>query len=580
MKRLEKLKTFTKIGKSMIDEVRQSEELKESKSNLKKNIVQSKREEMPKTLIKDLKAVHDARKQAVKGILNSDEAEFIKMAIGESDKVKKVSETLENITDMIPEKIRIELINYKHWCLNWFYILKMGLSSPLPVIKGILKYSWIYDLIKANSMATAYVNKRSGANIKQIQMQISYIVKGICEMLQYTLENPDKVIVNENMVPSEIFQAMGLRNFVAELPGAILPKLDQYTGTRYLDKAEVSGLPVDTCGLPRFTTGVALLNEIPQGRCLIASNLPCDGGMASYEMIRQSINNVPIYRFNVPYDFRNDDSIDTFVEDLKGMIDFLEKNTGNKMDWDELRRICGNYNEMVDAELERWEMAMTENTPLANDAVWFPHYWNFNVTSGLDDSTKHYDKLLKICRDAYKKGEPAFPNMRYRAVMWNPPPSGYGHMWNWLERCWGIGVVMDLECYGHIEHIDTSTPDSMLRGLGRRYMWATMSKHTRGPAENIIGDLVTVIEDFKPDFVMYPAHIGCKNSMAMESTMKEVCQKMDIPFCVYRYELLDNRVTSRQQMREQVNKFMSDVMGAKPLDPSLLKIEDGGEDHW
>jgi benzoyl-CoA reductase subunit B len=497
----------------------------------------------------------------------------------------KVSEKLlgrlETLEDSVPEKARIEFINYKHWCLNWFYTGKMGVTTPLPtIVKGAIKYTWIFDLTKANSMANRYVEGRSGANVEQVQKQLTFIVKSICDMVQYALINPDKVVLTENMVPGEILHAMGLHNIQPELPGSILPKCDQFTGIRYLDAAENNGLPSDTCGLPRFTTGVALLNEVPQGKCILASNLPCDGGYASYETIQQSVGGVPIYRLNVPYDFRNDESIHIFVDDLKGMIKFLEENTDGKMDWDKLRKICNNYNEIVECELERWELAKLDNPPLTNDAIWFPHYWNFNVASGSDECTNHYKKLLRLAQKAYKKGIPSFPNMKYRTVMWNPAPSGYGHMWNWLERCWGIGTVMDLETYGAIQPIDTSTPDTMLEGLGKRYMWATMSKHTRGPAKNMIEDLMIVIEDYKPDFVIYPAHVGCKNSMALESTMREKCKELDIPFCIFRYELLDNRVNSRQSIRDQVSKFMTEVMHAEPLDSSLLSIDDNDIGKW
>ncbi|MFT5875509.1 MAG: hypothetical protein ACI8WT_004502 [Clostridium sp.] len=457
---------------------------------------------------------------------------------------------------------------------------KMGAVAPAPIIKGIIKYPWIFDLMKVNSMVNMYVEGRSGGNVEQVNKTITYITKYMCEMLTYTLSNPDKVVITQNMVPSEIFQAMGLHTMTPELPATILPKCDQFAGARYLDATENSGLPQDTCGLPRFTAGVALLNEIPQGKCIVASNLPCDGGYASYEMVQQSMGNIPIYRLNVPYDFRNSESTDTFVEDLKGMIKFLEENTDGKMDWNKLRKICGNYNEMVECELERWEMAKLDNPPITNDALWYPHYWDFNITSGSDECIKHHKKLLELTRRDYKKGRPSFPNMKYRTVIWNPPPSGYGHLWNWLERCWGIGSVMDLETYGEMEFIDTATNDTMLAGLGRRYMWATMSKHTRGPAKNMIGDMVRVINEDKPDFVLYPAHVGCKNSMSLESTMREKCKEMNVPFCVFRYELLDNRVTSRQSVREQISKFMTEVMHAEPLDPMLLKIDDSDPGRW
>ena len=62
--------------------------------------------------------------------------------------------------------------------------------------------------------------------------------------------------------------------------------------------------------------------------------------------------------------------------------------------------------------------------------------------------------------------------------------------------------------------------------------------------------------------------------------MKEECRKRNIPFCVFRFDLVDSRVTSRQKMREQISKFMVDVMKAEPLDPSLLTIKDGIENQW
>lgn len=476
--------------------------------------------------------------------------------------------------------IRNNYVNYRYWRKNWFYMNMMALTAPKTIFKGMFKYTWLYDLLKSNIMVDLYTNKRSGPNYDKVHRHLSFTIKSLSDMYKNALKNPDKVVIIQNMVPPQILHAMGLTSVVPEVAAVVLPKIDQFAGVRYLDAAESKGLPGDTCGLPRLTAGIALKKEVPIGSCIISSNLPCDGGLASYEVIQESIGNIPIYRLNVPYDFRNDESIDTYVEDLKGMIEFLEKNTDGKMNWDKLREVCRNYNKMVEIELERWELAKAEVPPVTNDALWFPHYFAFNVAAANKRLVKHHSKLLKMDKKAYKKGKICFEGMRYRTVMWNPPPSVYGHIWNWLERCWGVGSVMDLETYGVMEYVDTSTPDTMLKGLGRAYMWATMSKHTRGPAENMIGDLLRAVEEYKPDFVIYPAHMGCKNSMSLEALMKEECKKRKVPFCVFRYDLVDSRVTTRQQMREQINKFMIDVIKAEPLDSSLLTIDDTGEGHW
>ncbi len=579
MKNLDEIKMLGKIVSAMVKDARESEISMNAKENIKNDLKNITGSEMPKKILQDLVVCHKTRVQLIKGMLNSDEAQFIATVAKEAEPVKKFKAKLDTISDLTPEKLKLEYNNYKHWCINWFLISKMAMVDPIPVVAGMLKYTWIFDLMKINGMRAMYLDKRTGANVAQVNSQITYIIKETCDMIGYGLANPDKVVLMENMVPKEILIGMDLHGLVVETPGAILPKLDQFTGLRYLDAAEDKGLALDTCGLPRFTTGVSLLDEIPDACCMVTSNLPCDGGLASYETIQERLGDVPTYRLSVPYNFRDDESQVAFAADLQGLVEFLEENTGHKMDWDRLKQVCKNYNELAEIELERWELIKLDNPPLTNDAVWFAHYWNLNVSSGTEETTKHHRKLLEMAKKAKAKGQPSFPNLKYRTIMWNPPPSGYGHMWNWLERCWGIAVVMDLETCGSMEFIDTSSNETMLKGLGRRYMWGTMAKHTRGPAANLLGDLYTSIKDYKADFVLYPAHVGCKNSMSMESVMREGLKKMDVPLCLFKYELLDNRVASRQDIRNSISKFMTEVMHATPLDESLLIIDDG-EGHW
>ncbi len=581
MKSLEKISAFAKIGTSIVKNAKESGKLKNAKLTVKEDLEGLKKSDFPKKFAKDMLKQQVARVGSIKVMLNSDESQFIKTAVKESEPVKKITNKVETISDMVPERLKIEILNYKHWCINWFNISAMGLKDPIAVTSGMLKYTWLFDMMKANSMATTYVEGRSGANVKQVQIQTSYMIKSMCDMFLNALQHPDEVILTQAyMLPKEVLIAMDLENVVSELPGTILAKLDQYTGVRYLDAAENAGLPSDTCGLPRMTTGVSLLGEIPMAKCIVCSNLPCDGGFSSYETIQEKLGNVPIYRMSASYDFRNDDAIEPFVEDLKGMIKFLQDNTGHTMDWNKLKDACENYNEMVEYEIERWELAKLDDAPICNDAIALPHLWSFNCISGLPETTKHHKRLTEIAKKDYKKGKICFPNFRYRTIVWNPWPASYGHLPGWLERCWGIGSMMDLDTYGDMSYIDTSSVDLMLQGLSKRYMWATMSRHTRGPAENMLGDLARVIKDYKVDFMLLPAHVGCKNSMSLEAAMRDTCKQNGVPMCTFRYEFLDSRVTSRQGIRNQINKFMTEVMHAEPIDASLLYIDDGEEGDW
>ena len=578
MKSLQEINSLANVIKSMVKEARESDSIKKAQSNISNDINEFKNSKIPQKLLKDLINWNVFIIQAGKEVINSEEVKFIVTSFKESDKGKKVIENVDTIEDMIPEKVRIECLNYRHWCMNWFYMIRMGVTAPLPVITGLLQYPWIFDLLKFNRMATAYVEGRYGANVEMIQDTLSYMVRDCCKRIQYFLVHPGEIAYNQNMVPSEILMAMEVHTFVPEFQSCILPKLDQNSGIKYFDASEHKGLAGDTCSMPRYTAGVALEDELPSAQCILTSNLPCDGGLASYETIQAKLGNIPTYHLNVPYNFRDDESQHAFAEDLKNLIKFLEENTGHKMDWDKLREVCNNYNRMVEAELEMWELAKLPNTPISNDALQCTHAWNFNFTSGEKEAAEFQKKILKKATKAYKKGKTSFEKMRYRTIVWAPPPPMYAHWWNWLERCWGIATVMDMETNGAMEYIDTSTPETMLKGLSRRYMWGTMAKHTRGPSKNYLEDVIQASKDFNVDFVILPAHVGCKNSMSMESMLREGLRKINVPLCVFKYELLDNRVASRQQIRDQISKFMTEVMHAEPLDPSLLVIDDG--DKW
>ncbi len=574
----EQVAMLKNIVSEMVKEARNTDISKKSKAKLKEDINNLKASELPKQLVKDLIKAHKIRKQLINEMLKSDEANFIKTVVKESEQVKKVTQKIDTISDAIPGKIKIEYINYKHWCMNWFYMMRMGATAPVPVISGLLKYPWIFDLLKFNGMTTAYVHDRTGANVEMVQDTLSYMVKECCRKIQYFLENPGKIIYNQNMVPAEVLIAMGFETFVPEFQSCILPKLDQNCGFKYFDATEHAGLAGDTCSMPRYTAGVALLDELPPAQCILASNLPCDGGLAAYEVIQAKLGGIPTYRLNIPYNFRDDKSQRVVAEDLKNLVKFLEENTENKMDWDKLKEVCENYNGMAEAAMGLWELAKLPNTPVCNDALQATHAWNFNFTSGALEATEFQRKILKKATKALNKGIPAFENMRYRTIVWAPPPPMYAHWWNWLERCWGIGSVMDMETNGAIEYIDTSNVDTMLRGLARRYMWGTMAKHTRGPGKNYVEDVYQASIDYKADFVILPAHVGCKNAMSMETMLRDELRKIDVPLCVFKYELLDNRLASRQQIRDQISKFMTEIMHAEPLDSNLLVIDDG--DAW
>jgi benzoyl-CoA reductase/2-hydroxyglutaryl-CoA dehydratase subunit BcrC/BadD/HgdB len=475
--------------------------------------------------------------------------------------------------------LRDQWVDFKYWCLNWFEIMKFIASNPPKVTAALFKYPPLYDLLKSIHLTKTLNEGRTGTAFLVGQITSYLKTKGAMRFISNLCIHTQDSILENCMIPIEISSAMDLKIIPLELLGNFATLVDQHASARYLDVIDNKGLPADACSFTRLSAGLFAAGALPKNiKALVSNNLPCEGGIGSHAYYRDNLD-CPVYTLDVPYNFHDNDALDAFVEDMRGMISFLEEHTGHRMDWNKLREICERSNQIDNLELENWEMVASEIPPISGDNLWLLHFWVFNVDTGRPESLQWYKTVNRLVKDAYQRKEPAFKNMRYRTFMWNTPPVMYSGFWNWLERCWGVAVLNDMMTFGHLEDmfIDTSTEKSMLKALAKRWCNASMARHTRGPSENFLNDIWTMAERFHADFFLVPGHIGCRSSVAMTGVMKEECRKRNLPICIFEYELSDPRVCSRQGIRDQVNSFMFNVMKAKPLDESLLVFDDSND---
>ena len=464
------------------------------------------------------------------------------------------------------EKISYYMIYYKYWLLTWVNIIPFVIRNGVfKTIGDLRRYPWILTLLKVNRLLVKFGKGRPLHYQKATAIIVSGIVPGLIEILEGMFSSPDKVIIHEDMVPPEIFRAMGLSPFMAELMGIVMPMLEPHAMESYIDESESEGIPPDICSLPKSTMGLFLKGETPPARALVASNLPCDGGMSSYTLIEKKLG-LPAFRLDIPFHFTEERAVKYFTEELKRMIKWLEENTSGKMDWDLLREICEERNRMVEHELDLWDLVRIRPAPLAAEVVWLSHIWYFNVCPGNRHSTEIFRKLVEIARENLSKGIPAVENEKYRVLLWNPPLMHFIDLFNWAEQAYGVSLVMDSMSFNRLPYIDTGSDDTMLEGLGRNIMNGPMARHTRGPAENYLEDIFHIHKQFDLDMLWVAGHIGCKNTMALNGMLREKCREAGLPLLIIEYDLSDPRIVSREGIIEQINHFMENVMKADRLD--------------
>lgn len=447
--------------------------------------------------------------------------------------------------------------------LTWFKIIPFVLRHGIfATIRDLRRYPWLIIMLKVNRLMEKFGKNRSPRYLKATFLILSGVVTGVTEMLGRLFFAPERVIVHEDMVPPEIFRAMGLSTFMAELNGIMLPMIEPHAMERYIDEAENEGIPPDICSLPKSTMGLFLKGETPTARAIVTSNLPCDGGMSSYALIEKKLN-VPTFRLDIPYHFSGNQAERYFADELKRMIAWLEDHTLGVMDWQLLEEICNERNRMVELELELWELIRNRPAPLAGETIWLTHLWFFNLFPGSRHSTQVIEKVVELGRQNLAEGVSAVPNERYRALLWNPPLIHCIDLFNWAERAYGVSLIMDSMSFNRLPFIDTSSQQTLLEGLGRNIMNGPMARHTRGPASNYMDDIFYIHKQFDLDMLWVAGHVGCKNTMALNGMLREKCREAGLPLLIIEYDLSDPRIVAREGIMEQVDHFMETVMKAK-----------------
>jgi hypothetical protein len=254
---------------------------------------------------------------------------------------------------------RDALVFIKFWGLTWAAILKfitqaMLKLGPLGLIRTLIRNPWILTLLRVNGLARRLVKARTGIYHDSICMTVHSVAVSVLEQLRSMLFFPDLLVINEDLVPYDIARAMGLKSYLLEAMGIVLPIIDTEASLKYIDEAENAGINPDACSLPKATVGMVLMGHMPKGVAIVSSNMPCDAGAASYAFLQKAYD-LPIYRLDVPYNFYNERAENLFARDLMGMITWLEQHTPGRMDWDRMREICRGRNHMLEMETELWD---------------------------------------------------------------------------------------------------------------------------------------------------------------------------------------------------------------------------------
>ena len=325
-----------------------------------------------------------------------------------------------------------------------------------------------------------------------------------------------------------------------------------------LEAMDDIGLPSDCCTLLRLALYYQVAGFYPIPNAYLALTEPCDGtsGWHAAFTHHPDWRDVPVFAPDPPY--HNDDrAIDYFAGEMKRLVDFVTQHTGKTLDMQRLKEVVEETNKGYALWMEYDLLRRAKPAP-HNHIIPMSCFFQVN-TEGAGrgpEKRRWYEAIVADGERRVREKQPEISNQRFRLLWYDIQPFYFNEIAAWLEQECGAMVAMDMTSYCPYELVDTSTEDSLFRGLARRaYQDGPMIRQSRGKAENVMEDITRIVKDYNVDCVIFPGHMGHKDMAASSSIMADTCRSLGVPFLHIGMDQADRRYRTIDEIKDQISRF-------------------------
>ena len=355
---------------------------------------------------------------------------------------------------------------------------------------------------------------------------------------------------------SEVIIALDLQPLCCEAWDMLASRVDPQHPLKNIDAAHEAGIPSEMCSFDKAILGSVMRETMPPPSMIALSATPCQNAYITYQAVAH-ITGAPMWVSDIPYNMDEEGAREYWVEQYKGLIAFLEEQSGKRMDYDRLREVVEESNRCVEYWLELMELQKMKPAPRTGP-LWTGTYAGM-TSFGLPSSTAAVKATLDRVKEDIAQGKAAVADEKARAVWFHFPVGWDTGLMKWMADM-GVAVpFVEFDGY-RAEPVDTSTPQSMISGMARRALEVPMVKIAQGATDRYIEDLLYVIREWKADCAIIAGHPGCKWITGAHGLIRDACREESIPVLLYDLDLVDQRVTSEEESRAKIEQFLNMVL--------------------
>ncbi|MGQ9720745.1 MAG: 2-hydroxyacyl-CoA dehydratase subunit D [Candidatus Jordarchaeum sp.] len=377
------------------------------------------------------------------------------------------------------------------------------------------------------------------------------------------LEEGKKVVYFYFTHSPEIYFAMDLIPICAEYQPALASAVWANGAEEGIDRIEAEGLPSHLCSTQKGTMGWLLMNKVPKPDVIVKPVGICDPSNMAYQWMadKTGAEFIPI---DTPYSL-SAEAFEYYLKEFKNMVAKLEEVTGQKLDPERLREVVECGNKAYEYFLENLELRKA--VPCPDPSLSHLLSAGTMLTSvGRPEAIDYF----KMCRDVAKrnveKGVGVLPEgvQEIRTLWTNVPILFDFPFYDWIEEDLGAVHLFDCLDWFFTEPIDTSSTESMIRGLAERSFNWPMHRQSMAYADDWIDDFVWLAKEYKADCCIFGGHMACKHSWGLNKLLSDTLKKeVGIPSLRFDMDLADKRFTSIADIKAKMTEFIKTVRETK-----------------
>jgi benzoyl-CoA reductase/2-hydroxyglutaryl-CoA dehydratase subunit BcrC/BadD/HgdB len=365
----------------------------------------------------------------------------------------------------------------------------------------------------------------------------------------YSVEN--KVAWCGIAVPFDLLNAMGITSCFVEFAGAALASAG--LADPFLEEAEQAGFIGDTCGYHRSVIGAARNKIMPEPDFLIATTCPCSGGVAVLEYLAH-IFYKDLFVLNIPQE-NSESSIAYLADQLKDMVGFVSRHTGESLDERKLRRAVANTNRTREIMQEVYQLAQNIPSPtdghlLINFGFVMPLF--FGTPAAIDIAQAYKEEF----RSRIRNGTPGVPDEKLR-LLWIQNRIQFNNpLVELLEKQYQANIVVD-----ELNDIfwDPIEPEDPYSGMARRAIAIPLN----GGIEDRIKHLCKLARAYQLDGAINPCHWGCRQSTGARGLISDGLKEIGVPVLNLEVDCMDTRNFAEGQLRTRIEAFI-EMLESRP----------------